>query len=74
MQFSGMLIPVSSMTGLNYFLAQGMPPRYFNDAVMYTFLKNGGLFSSWRELLALLFAMCIFLALGYAVFHKRSKV
>ena len=73
MQFSGMLIPVSSMTGANYLIAHGMAPMHFNDVVTQTFLKGGGLNASWRELAALIAFMFGFLLLGYLLFHKQSK-
>ena len=72
MQFSGMLIPVSSMTGANYVIAHGIAPMYFNDIVTNTFLKGGGLMASWREFVALIGFAVSFLVLGYALFRKRS--
>lgn len=72
MQFSGMMIPVSSMTGANYIIAHALAPMYFNDVVTNTFLKGGGLEASWRESLALVMLTVSFLAFGYLLFHKRS--
>ena len=72
-QFSGMLTPVSSMTGVNYWLAHMFPPKYFNDIVIKTFLKGAGVAASWREVLVLLAFVTGFLALAYALFHKRTK-
>jgi len=72
MQFSGMMIPVSSMTGANYVIAHALAPMYFNDVVTNTFLKGGGFGASWREFVALTVLMSSFLAFGYLLFHKRS--
>ena len=72
MQFSGMMIPVSSMTGANYVIAHTVPAMYFNDVVTHTFLKGGGLEASWREFAALFVFMASFLIFGYLLFHKRS--
>lgn len=72
MQFSGMMIPVSSMTGANYVIAHGLAPMYFNDVVTNTFLKGGGFQASWREFAALCVLMLSFLVFGYLLFHKRS--
>lgn len=72
MQFSGMMIPVSSMTGANYVIAHSIAPMYFNDVVTHTFLKGGGFAASWREFAALVVFMFSFLAFGYLLFHKRS--
>jgi len=72
MQFSGMMIPVSSMTGANYVIAHALAPMYFNDVVTNTFLKGGGLAASWLELASLVMLMLSFLSLGYLLFHKRS--
>ena len=73
MQFSGMMIPVSSMTGANYAIAHSVAAMYFNDVVTHTFLKGGGLEASWREFVALILLMSSFLAFGFLLFHKRSK-
>ena len=73
MQFSGMLTPVSSMTGANYFMAHIFPPKYFNDIVSNTFLKGGGLIASWREFVALVGFAIGLLMLGYLNFHKRGR-
>jgi ABC-2 type transport system permease protein/ribosome-dependent ATPase len=72
MQFSGMMIPVSSMTGANYVIAHGLAPMHFNDVVTNTFLKGGGFEASWRELTALVGLTLGFLGFGYLFFHKRS--
>lgn len=71
-QFSGMMIPVSTMTGANYAIAHSMAPMYFNDIVTNTFLKGGGFTASWREFAALTGLTMSFLTLGYLLFRKRS--
>lgn len=71
-QFSGMMIPVSTMTGANYAIAHLIAPMYFNDIVTNTFLKGGGFIASWREFAALVVLTISFLAFGYLLFHKRS--
>ncbi len=73
MQFSGLMIPVSSMTGANYVIAHLVAPMHFNDIVTHTFLKGGGFMASWREFTALVVFMIGFLIFGYLLFHKRSK-
>ena len=72
MQFSGMMIPVSTMTGANYVIAHFVGSMYFNEIVTQTFLKGGGFVASWREFAALVVFMLSFLAFGYLLFHKRS--
>lgn len=73
MQFSGLLTPVSSMEGPNYWLAHVFPPKYFNDVVIKTFLKGGGFTFAWPEVLVLSGFSVGFLALGYRLFHKRTR-
>ncbi len=73
MQFSGMMIPVSSMTGANNAIAHSIAAMYFNDVVTHTFLKSGGLEASWREFVALILLMTSFVSFGFLLFHKRSK-
>lgn len=72
MQFSGMMIPVSSMTGANYVIAHTLAPMYFNDMVTNTFLKGGGFEMSRLEFSALGVLTLGFLAFGYLLFHKRN--
>jgi ABC-2 type transport system permease protein/ribosome-dependent ATPase len=72
MQFSGLMIPISSMTGANYVIAHLVAPMYFNDIVTHTFLKGGGVVASWREFAALAVFAAGFLLFGYLLFHKRS--
>ena len=73
MQFSGMMTPVSSMTGVNYWLAHMFPPKYFNDVIAQTFLKGGGLLASWPEVAALVGFFLGYLGLAYRLFHKRNR-
>lgn len=73
MQFSGMMTPVSSMTGVNYWLAHVFPPKYFNDVIAQTFLKGGGLAASWPEVLVLLIFFLAYMGLAYLLFHKRNR-
>lgn len=72
MQYSGMMIPVSSMASTNYVIAHLIAPMYFNDVVTHTFLKGGGLAASWREFVALGAFAAVFIMLGYLLFRKRS--
>ena len=71
-QFSGMMIPVSTMTGANYVVAHLIAPMHFNDIVTQTFLKGGGISVSWPELSVLAVFVVCFLLFGYLLFHKRS--
>lgn len=71
-QFSGMMIPVASMTGANYVIAHAVAPMHFNDVVTRTFLKGGGFAASWQEFATLVVFVLSFLVFGYLLFHKRS--
>ena len=52
-QFSGMFVPVSSLTGGAWFAAKIFPSTYFQAISVGTFTKALGLVSLWRSVVAL---------------------
>jgi ABC-2 type transport system permease protein/ribosome-dependent ATPase len=72
-QYSGMLVPVPSMSGFSRALAHAFPPMYYLDLVHATFLKGLGFAALWPKLLVLLAFAVAYLALARALFHKRVR-
>lgn len=73
-QFSGFIIPVSSLTGPNYVMAHLFPAMYYNTVVQSTFLKGLGLAALWWELVVLVVYTAVLLGVCYLLFHKRIRV
>jgi ABC-2 type transport system permease protein len=73
LQFSGMLTPVSLLTGPNYVLAHLLPAMYYQDIVLGAFLKGAGWASlGWEALVLAGYSLAV-LAIVYALFHKRTR-
>lgn len=72
-QFSGMLVPVSSLSGSGYVQAHLFPPMYYNNVLMGSFLKGVGLETLWPNAAVLALYSGLLLALCYVLFHKRTK-
>jgi ABC-2 type transport system permease protein len=72
--FSGLLVPVSSLSPGAQVQAHLLPMMYYTDVVRGSFLKGLGLNSMWRDFLALAgFAVALWLV-AYGLFTKRPKV
>lgn len=72
-QYSGFFNPVQAMTGFPWLLAHAFPPMYYLDVIEGTFLKGMGFAGLWRELAALAGFATLYLAISYALFHKRGR-
>lgn len=72
-QFSGMLVPVSSLSGSGYVQAHLFPPVYYNNVLMGVFLKGVGLETLWINAAALALYSTVLLSICYALFHKRPQ-
>lgn len=72
-QYSGMYIPVESLSGPGWLIAHVFPAMYFNDLVQGVFLKGMGAAELWRELCALALFAAAFPGLAWLLFHKRRR-
>jgi ABC-2 type transport system permease protein/ribosome-dependent ATPase len=71
--YSGVLIPVSSLSNEARGVAHLLPGMYFADIAMGCFLKGVGLRTLWPDVVALgAYSAALFIA-GYALFHKRVR-
>ncbi len=72
-QFSGMQVPVESLSPVSRALAHLFPPMYFYDVVQGLFLKGMSAAALWREVAALAVFAVAYPCLAWLLFHKRVR-
>ncbi len=71
--YSGILIPISSLSAVASVIAHLLPGMYFADIVTGSFLKGIGFAHLWFQVLAMAaYAAALYLA-GYLLFRKRTS-
>ncbi|CAN5815094.1 ABC transporter permease [soil metagenome] len=71
--YSGMIIPIPSLSAVAAVIAHLLPGMYYAEIAMGSFLKGVGFASLWLDMLILaLYAAALFTA-GFLGFHKRPK-
>lgn len=71
--YSGMIIPIPSLSAVASVIAHLLPGMYYAEIAMGSFLKGVGFASLWQDMLILaLYATALFTA-GFLAFHKRPK-
>jgi len=71
--FSGLIVPVSSLSAGAQVQAHLFPGMYYTDIVRGTFLKGVGLDVLWRDILALALYALVLRLVGYRLFTKRPR-
>lgn len=71
--FSGLIVPVSSLSSGAWVQAHFFPGMYFTNIVRGTFLKGVGLDVLWPDLLALALYAAVLRLVGYRLFTKRPR-
>jgi len=71
MQYSGIMTPVSSMTGATHAIARSFPPMYYQNVITGTFMKGVGFDVLWPDLLFLLGFAAFIVSVAHALFRKR---
>ncbi len=71
--FSGLIVPVSSLSPGSQFQAHLFPGMYYTNIVRGTFLKGVGLEVLWTDVLALALYAVILRFVGYRIFTKRPR-
>jgi ribosome-dependent ATPase len=71
-QFSGMFVPVSSLTGGAWFAAKIFPSTYFQAISVGTFTKALGMVSLWRSVVALAVIGVIYILLSVLLLKKQE--
>jgi ribosome-dependent ATPase len=72
-QFSGMFVPVSSLTGTAAFISKIFPSTYFQAVSVGTFTKALGLPTLWPSLVALAVIAAVYFALSVLLLPKQEK-
>lgn len=72
--FSGLLVPVSSLSPGAQVQAHLFPMMYYTEVVRGSFLKGLGLKSMWMDLFALAGFAVVLQLVAYGLFTKRPKV
>lgn len=71
-QFSGMFVPVSSLTGAAWFAGKIFPSTYFQAISVGTFTKALGMVSLWPNILALLIISLAYFTLSAILLKKQE--
>ena len=71
-QFSGMFVPVSSLSGGAWLAGKIFPSTYFQAISVGTFTKALGLPSLWRNIVALAVIAIVYIALSVALLRKQE--
>lgn len=71
--FSGLVVPVSSLSQATQFQAHLFPGMYYTNIVRGTFLKNIGPEILWTDILALGAYAAVLGTIGYRFFTKRPR-
>lgn len=71
--FSGMVSPLASLTGMTAVIARLLPASHFNTVMQGVFLKGAGAGSAWREGLVFVAHAALALAAAHLLFRKRSR-
>lgn len=72
-QFSGMFVPVSSLTGAAVLFAKAFPSTYFQQISVGTFTKALGLSILWPDILILALIAAIYFTISVALLPKQEK-
>jgi len=72
-QFSGMFVPTSSLTGMASFASKIFPSTYFQSISVGAFTKALGLPTLWPDIVALGVIASIYFALSVLLLGKQEK-
>jgi ribosome-dependent ATPase len=72
-QFSGMFVPVSSLTGGAWLAARIFPSTYFQAVSVGTFTKALGFPALWRNLAALAVLALVYFVLAVTLLKKQEN-
>jgi ribosome-dependent ATPase len=72
-QFSGMFVPVSSLSGGAWLAGKIFPSTYFQAISVGTFTKALGMDSLWRSMVALVVIAIVYFAVSAALLKKQEK-
>lgn len=73
LQYSGMLVPLASLSDSGYVQARMLPSSYFYEAVQASFLKGVGFSAVWHSIVALSIYVLVLFGFCCLKFTKRPK-
>jgi drug efflux transport system permease protein len=71
--FSGLVTPLSSLTGMTAVVARLVPPSYYNTTLQGVFLKGTGPGALWQESLVIVGHAWLALLAAHFLFRKRTR-
>ena len=72
--YSGILVPISSLTQAAQLIAHALPAMYYTNIALGCFLKGVGFEALWFELLILAMYAGVLFSIGYLMLNKRPKI
>jgi len=71
--YSGILIPIPSLSQVAKLVAHLLPAMYYTNIVMGSFLKGVGFAALWKDALVLAGYAGVLFTVGFFLFHKRPR-
>jgi ribosome-dependent ATPase len=72
-QFSGMMVPVSALSGVAQLMGRGFPMTYFVPVSVGTFTKGLGVEDLWPDLMALVIFIPVLTTLSLLLLRKQAR-
>jgi ribosome-dependent ATPase len=72
-QFSGMMVPVSALSGVAQLMGRGFPMTYFVPISVGTFTKGLGIEDLWPDLIALVIFIPVLTTLSLLLLRKQER-
>ena len=72
-QFSGMLVPVSALTGMAQLMGRGFPMTYFVPISVGTFTKGLGMEDLWPDLMGLAIFIPVLTGMSLLLLRKQER-
>ena len=72
-QFSGMMVPVSALSGVAQLMGRGFPMTYFVPISVGTFTKGLGIEDLWPDLMALVIFIPVLTTLSLLLLRKQER-
>ena len=72
-QFSGMLVPVSALTGMAQLMGRGFPMTYFVPISVGTFTKGLGIEDLWPDLMGLAIFIPVLAGMSLLLLRKQER-
>jgi len=72
-QFSGMMVPVSALSGVAQLMGRGFPMTYFVPISVGTLTKRFGIQDLWPDLIALVIFIPVLTTLSLLLLRKQER-